>query len=127
MDHDFVVRKPVENRTIVREVDRARQRDLLRAVLAGTTLLVAVLFATWQHHEARLLERDAAQLSERLRDLAEARRHLALEKASLVSPARIEAIATRQLKMKAPTRETSAVLERVTAAPPPARSVVASR
>lgn len=127
MEHDFIVRKPVKNSSIVREVDRARQRDLMRFVLAGATLLVAVLFATWQHHEARLLERDAAQLSARLRDLAEARRHLALEKAALVSPARIEAIATRQLNMKAPTRETSAVLERVTVAPPPSRSVVASR
>lgn len=127
MDHDFVVRKQVQNRTIVREVDHARQRDLLRSVLGGAIVLVAVLFAAWQHHDARRLERQAASLQSQLRELSESRRHLKLEKATLVAPARIEAIATRQLKMKAPTRETSAVLERVTVTPPPSRAVVASR
>ncbi len=127
MDHDFVVRKQVQNRTIVREVDHARQRDLLRTVLGGAIVLVAVLFAAWQHHDARRLERQAATLQTQIREITESRRHLTLERASLVAPARVAAIATGQLKMKAPTRETSAVLERVTAAPSPTRSVVASR
>ncbi len=124
---DFVVRKPVQNQAIVREVDHARQRDLLRVVLACSVVLVAVLFAAWQHHDGRRLERQSAALQSRLRELSESRRHLTLEKASLVSPARVEAIATRQLRMQSPTRETSAVLERVTVTPPPSRSVVASR
>lgn len=127
MDNDFIVRKQVQNRAIVREVDHARQRDLLRGVLGGAIVLVAVLFAAWQHHDARRLERQAATLHSEIRDLAESRRHLKLEKATLVSPARIEAIATGQLKMKPPTRQTSAVLERVTVTPPPSRAVVASR
>ena len=59
--------------------------------------------------------------------LVEVHRHLQLEKETLQGPARVEAIATRQLGMKAPTRETSAVIERVTVTPPPSRSVVASR
>jgi cell division protein FtsL len=127
VDHDFVVRKQVQNRAIVREVDHARQRDLLRSVLGGALVLVAVLFAAWQHHDARRLERQAASLHGQIRELSESRRHLKLERATLVSPARVEAIATRQLKMKPPTRETSAVLERVTVTPPPSRVVVASR
>lgn len=127
MDHDFVVRKQVQNRAIVREVDHARQRDLLRTVLGGAVVLVAVLFAAWQHHDARRLERQAATLQGQIRELSESRRHLKLEKATLVAPARVEAIATGQLKMKPPTRETSAVLERVTVTPPPSRTVVASR
>jgi cell division protein FtsL len=127
MDRDFVVRKQVQNRAIVREVDHARQRDLLRSVLGGALVLVAVLFAAWQHHDARRLERRAATLHGQIRELSESRRHLKLEHATLVSPARIEAIATRQLRMKPPTRETSAVLERVTVTPPPSRAVVASR
>ncbi len=127
MDRDFVVRKQVQNRTIVREVDHARQRDLFRSVIGGAVVLIAVLFAAWQHHDARRLERQAATLHGQIRELTESRRHLTLEKATLVSPARIAAIATGQLKMKAPTRETSAVVERVTVAPPPTRSVVASR
>ena len=127
MDHEFVVRKQVQNRQIVREVDHARQRDLFRSVIGGACVLLAVLFAAWQHHEGRRLEREAVRLSATLAELREARRHLNVEKAHLVSPARIDAIATRQLKMKPPTRETSAVLERVTVSPPPSRSVVASR
>jgi cell division protein FtsL len=127
VDHGFVVRKQVQNRAIVREVDHARQRDLLRSVLGGALVLVAVLFAAWQHHDARRLERQAATLHGQIRELSESRRHLKLEHATLVSPARIEALATRQLRMKPPTRETSAVLERVTVTPPPSRVVVASR
>ena len=96
-------------------------------MLGGALVLLAVLFAAWQHHEARRLERQAATLQARISELAESRRHLTLEKATLVSPARVAAIATRQLGMKPPTRETSAVLERVTVTPPPTRSVVASR
>lgn len=127
MDHEFVVRKQVQNRHIHREVDTARQRDLLRSVLGGACVLLAVLFAAWQHHDARRLAREGVTLRTTYADLQEARRHLHVEKAHLVAPARIDAIATRQLKMKPPTRETSAVLERVTVSPPPSRAVVAQR
>ncbi len=127
MDHEFVVRKQVQNRAIVREVDQARQRDLLRTVVGGACVLVAVLFAAWQHLDARRLDKEAAALVAQRGRLVEVHRHLQLEKETLQGPARVEAIATRQLGMKAPTRETSAVIERVTVTPPPSRSVVASR
>ena len=127
MDHEFVVRKPVQNRAIVREVDHARQRDLVRTVLGCTFVLLAVLFAAWQHHEGWRLGHESATLQRNFAALRESRRHLNVEKAHLVSPSRIDAIATRQLHMKAPSRETSAVLERVTATPSASRSVVASR
>lgn len=127
MDHDFGVRKPVNNRTIVREVDEARQRDLVRTVLGGVLVLAAVLFAAWQHLDARRLEMEAAALAARHARLAEARRHLELELQYLAGPARVEAIATRQLGMKAATRETAAVIERVTTTSPPSHSVVAAR
>lgn len=127
MDHEFVVRKQVQNRHIHREVDTARQRDLYRSVLGGACVLIAVLFAAWQHHDARRLGREGVTLRTTYAELQESRRHLNVEKAHLVAPARIDAIATRQLKMKPPTRETSAVLERVTVSPPPSRAVVAQR
>ena len=127
MDHEFVVRKPVQNRAIVREVDHVRQRDLLRTVLGGACVLLAVLFATWQHHEGRRLDREAVNLQAAHAALKESRRHLNVEKAHLVAPARIDAIATRQLAMKPPTRERSMVIERVAATPSASRSVVASR
>ena len=127
MDSEFVVRKRVQNRAIIREVDQVRQRDLLRTVLGGACVLVAVLCAAGQHHEGRRLDREAATLRADHTHLLESRRHLNVERAHLVAPARIDAIATRQLAMKPPTRETSTVLERVTATPSASRSVVASR
>lgn len=126
MDHEFVLRKQVQNR-VVREVDQARQKDLARTVVGGVCVLVTVMFAAWQHLEARRLDKEAASLATQRARLLEVRRHLELEKQTLRGPARVEAIATRQLGMKAPTRATSVVIERVTVAPPPARSVVASR
>jgi len=39
VDHEFVVRKQVQNRAIVREVDEARQRDLVRTVAGGACVL----------------------------------------------------------------------------------------
>lgn len=127
MGHEFIVRKHVQNRAIVREVDQVRQRDLVRTVLGGVCVLATVLFAAWQHLDARRLDKEAATLEAQRGRLLEVRRHLELEKQTLRGPARVEAIATRQLGMKAPTRETSAVIERVTVAPPPSRSVVAAR
>jgi cell division protein FtsL len=127
VDQDFGVHKKVRNTTIVREVDHARQRDLVRTVAGGACVLVAVLFAAWQHLDSRQLRRQAADLSRERATLLEAQRHLKLEKVSLERPSRIEALATGQLKMKAATRETSAVIERVVATPPPASAVVAQR
>ena len=127
MDHEFVVRKQVQNRAIVREVDQARQRDLLRTGLGGACVLVTVLFAAWQHLEARRLDKVAADLGSQRGHLRAVHRHLVLELEFLAGPARVEAIATRQLGMKAATRETSTVIERVTVTPPPNSAVVATR
>jgi len=127
MERDFVVRKPMRNSAIVREVDQARQRELVRTGLIFVAFLIVAMFAAWQHHEAWRLETASAVLhGERAREL-EIQRHLQLEAAALRAPARIAWIATTQLKMKAPTRETATVLERVSGTPSPAALVVASR
>lgn len=127
MDHDFGVHKKVHNTTIVREVDHARQRDLVRTVAGGACVLAAVLFAAWQHLDSRQLSRQTLDLSKQRAAQLEKQRHLKLEKVALERPSRIEALATGQLQMKAPTRETSAVIERVVTTPPPASAVVAQR
>ena len=127
MDHEFVVRKQVQNRTIVREVDHARQRDLVRTVLGGACVLATVLFAAWQHLDARRLDKVEAGLARQQARLRAVQRPLVLEQEFLVGPARVEAIATRQLGMKPPTHETSTVIERVTVTPPPTSAVVAQR
>ena len=54
-------------------------------------------------------------------------RQLRLEIETLRSPKRIEALATEQLHLVAPTRDEAIVIERVVPAEPPAKSVVARR
>jgi cell division protein FtsL len=127
VEREFVVRKQVQNRAIVREVDHARQRDLVRTVVGGACVLVTVLFAAWQHLDARRLDKVEAGLTRQQARLRAVYRHLVLEQEFLVGPARVEAIATRQLGMKPPTHETSTVIERVTVTPPPTSAEVAQR
>ncbi len=127
MDREYVLRKPVQNRPIVREVDQARQRDLVRTATGGACVLATVLFTAWMHLDGRRLAKESVDLATARSRHMEVRRHLELELQSLESLARVQTIATRQLRMKAPTRETSAVIERVTVTPSPSRSVVAAR
>jgi len=128
MDRDYVVRARVQNQAIVREVDEQRQRELFRLVWLGALVLCCVLFAAWQHHAHRRLEKRQAELRADRAAALEVRRHLQLEIASLSSPSRIERIALRQLGMLAPDRGTSAIVERVVTTPTTqAPSVLAAR
>jgi len=127
MERDYVVKKRVQNQTIVREVDEQRQRELFRLVLLGVLMLSCVLFAAWQHHVHHRLAVQQVEL-ERARALAlQTRRHLELEIATLSAADRIEAIARRQLHMLVPDGRTSTIVERVTSEPATASSVVAAR
>ena len=54
-------------------------------------------------------------------------RRLRLEVETLRAPKRIEEIAIRELHLVAPSREQAIVIERVTPAAPPEKSIVAAR
>lgn len=124
---EYAVRKDVRNNPIIREVDADRQRDLWRTLGTAGLLVVTLLFWAWQNFE---LLRHGYRLEELQRQQAveeDAARHLRLEIDTLSSPKRIEALATSQLHLVAPTREDAVILERVVPADPPARTVVARR
>ena len=57
----------------------------------------------------------------------EAARRLRLEIDTLRSPQRIEALATKRLRLVAPSKDEAVVIERVVPSEPPASSVVARR
>ena len=119
-DFEREIKKDVQNNPIVREVDRARQRELWRSVGIGVFLVLVLLFSAWQHFE--LLQngyRIEQMQQERALEL-EVNRHLRLEIATLKAPQRIEQIAREQLGMVAPQLNEVIVLERVapTAAEP---------
>jgi cell division protein FtsL len=98
-----------------------------RSVAVGAFLVIVFLFSAWQRvelvrHGYRLEEMQRERASE-----AEVARHLRLEIETLRSPARIERLATKSLRMVEPGVEDATVIERVIPAPPPPRSVVAQR
>ena len=126
-DFEYAIKKDVRNNPIVREVDEARQRQLLRAVGIGGLLVAVLLFSAWQHFElvqhGYLMER----LQQERAAEEEINRHLKLEIATLRAPRRIEDMATRQLRMVNPAPADVVILERVATPAPPAKSIVAAR
>ena len=126
-DFEHVVKKDVRNNSIVREVDRVRERELWRSAAVGVFLVAVLLFSAWQHFE--LLQhgyRIEQMEQERAREL-EVNRHLRLEVETLRAPKRIERIATEQLNLVAPTSDEAIVIERVMPAADPDGSIVAVR
>ena len=124
---DYAVRKAVRNNPIVREMDQARQRELWRLVgIAGFVVLV-LLFSAWQHFELLRHGYQVEQMQKERASEEDAARQLRLEIEALRSPKRIEALATQQLHLVAPTRNEAIVIERVLPADPPDRSVIARR
>ncbi len=124
---EYAVRKDIRNNLIVREVDRARDREMWRAATVGVFLVSVLLFWAWQHFE---LLRHGYRLEQMQRERAsetEINRHLRLELDTLRSPVRIERLATDTLHMVAPGPSDASVIERVLPASPPQRSVVARR
>jgi cell division protein FtsL len=127
MDFEYAIKKDIRNNPIVREVDEARQQQLWRSMGIGVFLVAVLLFSAWQHfgllrHGYRLEQMQQERATEE-----EVNRQLRLEIETLRAPRRIERIATEQLHLVAPTRDQAIVLERVTPATPPEKSIVAAR
>ncbi|HXG87172.1 MAG TPA: cell division protein FtsL [Vicinamibacterales bacterium] len=124
---EYAIRKDIRNNPIVREVDQRRQRELWQSIGIGSLLVLVLLFSAWQHFE---LLRHGYRLEQMQRERAaeeEINRHLRLEIETLRSPQRIEKLAIERMGMVAPGPDEAIVLERVTPADPPAKSLVAVR
>ncbi len=127
VDFEYAIKKDVRNNPIVRELDEARQRQLWRSVWIGGVLVLVLLFSAWQHFE---LVRHGYRMQQMQQERAaeeEINRHLRLEIETLRAPRRIERIATEKLHLVAPARDQAIVIERVTPAAPPEKSIVAAR
>jgi cell division protein FtsL len=124
---EYAIKKDVRNSAIVREIDEARQRELWTSVGIACLLVLVLLFSAWQHFE---LLRHGYQIEAMQRERAEQEelsRQYRLEIETLQSPKRIEMLAIKELRLVAPSNDDAIVLERVPAADPPAKSVVARR
>ena len=122
----FSVPKDIQNHP-VRNVDRARQREMWWSVAFVSLLVGALLLVAWEHSQWTHLGYEMARLQKE-RSAGEAEnRHLRLELETLRSPQAIEALAIRELHMVAPTQTEAVVLELVREAATPARTLVARR
>jgi len=124
---EYAVRKDVRNNPVVREVDRDRHREMLRATAVGVFLVCVLLFWAFQHFELLRYGYRFEQMQREHAAETEINRHLRLEMDTLRSPIRIERIATDLLHMVAPGPKEASVIERVLPAPLPPDSVVARR
>ena len=124
---EYAIKKDVRNNPIVREVDEARHRELWKSVALAAFLVVVLLFSAWQHFE---LLRHGYRVEQMQRERAaeeETARQLRLAIDTLRSPQRIEALATKRLRLVTPSKDEAIVIERVVPSEPPSSSVVARR
>jgi cell division protein FtsL len=124
---EYAIKKDVRNNPIVREIDRERNREMVRSVGIGVFLVVVLLFWAWQQFELRRNGYRLEHVQQERAVEADVNRHLRLEVQTLQAPERIERIALNRLHMVAPRAEDASVIERVVETPPPPRSVVARR
>ena len=127
IDFEYAIKKDVRNNPIVREIDQARQRQLLQSVAIGGFLSLVILFSAWQRFALVGHEYDMQRMQRERAEEEGVNRHLRLEIETLRSPVRIERIAIGQLHLIAPAHDQAIVLERVTPSAPPEKSIVAAR
>jgi cell division protein FtsL len=127
VDFEFAIRSDVRNNPIVREVDRARLREMLGWIAIGAALVGLVLFWSLQHFKVIDFGYEIESLRQQRAAEERVNRRLKVEIASLLAPQRIASLATRELRLVAPSKDTTLVVERVTTSPPPTRALVASR
>lgn len=101
-DARFLMSKQVRNERLVRELDRKRHRELFMVALTGLALTAAVIAFAYPHFEMIRLGYRMEELREQREELVELQRHLELQRATELSPSRIETIATERLGMVYP-------------------------
>jgi cell division protein FtsL len=109
--HRFLISKRVGNEQLIREVDRKRHRELVMSAITALALALAVLAYAWQHFEMIRIGYRVEELRLEEEHLLKIQRQLFLERASLTSPDRVEAIATGQLGMTSPSVSQIVVIE----------------
>ena len=116
MDFEHAIKMDVRNNPIVRELDRARQRELWRWMLVGGALVGVILFSLWQRFSVM---RTATRIESTQRELSQAleeQRRLRLDVERLSSSQRIEQLALRAHMVHA-DRTTTRIIVRPVDAP----------
>ena len=104
-------RLPGLNHKLVMELDRGRARELLLAVTLSALMLAPLLLYVWQSVDWFQTGYRIEQLKSRRDHLVEVNHQLRLEKTSLESLERVEAIAVDQLGLKQPPSGTVVLVD----------------
>jgi hypothetical protein len=83
---EYAIKKDVRNNPIVREIDRERNREMVRSVAIGVFIVAVLLFWAWQQFERRLNGYRLEQMQHQRAGEAEVNRHLRLEAQTLQRP-----------------------------------------
>jgi cell division protein FtsL len=124
---EYAIKKDIRNNPIVREVDEARLREMLRSTVIGVFVVAIVLYSAWQLFELVRYGYRIEQMQQQRAAEEKVNRHLKLNIQTLSRPDRIEQLASRRLKLVQPSADDTFILERVVPPEPPAQSVVAAR
>ena len=122
---EYAIKKDIRNNPIVREVDEARVREMLRSAAVGAFVVAIVLYSAWQHFELirygyRIEQIEQQRADEQQVEPAPAAQHPDAE------PARSHRAARREAEAACSRRaEDTFILERVVPSDAPAQSVVA--
>ena len=90
------------NNNVVREADGRSHRDYVVVTVFGAVFLLGLFVYAWQHYQWIQYGYRIEEAQKKKEQLTEAGRQLRLERASLRSPQRIDAIARRDLGMTVP-------------------------
>ena len=113
--------RAIDNSQVVREVDPRMSRDIWLLLLLVAALVGGLVLYAWPNLELREAARVKEQMSRERERLQEENRKLRLEKATLESLRRVEAIAVRDLGLVSPPPESLLVVERPVAVMPRAQ------
>jgi len=102
--------KPIDNSGVVREVDPRSRREIVLLIVLVAVLAAGLGLYAWPALEIRRAGQEGALLDREKDRLLEENRKLRLEKGSLESLPRVEAIATKE-GLAAPAPERTIVIE----------------
>jgi len=99
---EYYTVKRIDNSRLVRSAEPSELREFWRRVAVGAAMAGCLLFYAWQHFECIQLRYQLEQLESIRAKAAELNQQLHLEVATLRSPARVDAIAGKQLGLTVP-------------------------
>jgi hypothetical protein len=126
IDLEYAIKQDVRNNPVVREVDRAQKREFLHTLGWAALAVAMAVFALAPLKSRSTNGRQIEAVKDDLAREIAAQREYRLELETLLRPQDLRARAASQLQMIEPGEQDTLVLERVPAATPASRAIVAS-